>query len=65
MAKKIKLRNTNQGQYFRLKDTETSPVWVRGEFVRGEGKYSCTKFDDTNHEKLMKPTQNIYIGFKF
>ena len=65
MCKKIKLRKTNQGQYFRLKDAETSPVWVRGEFVRDEGKYSCTKFDDCNQEKLMKPTQDIYVGFNF
>lgn len=65
MAKKSKIRNINMGQYFRLKDTETAPVWVRGEYVRSEKKYSCTKFDDCNHEKLMKPTQDIYIGFEF
>lgn len=65
MSKKIKLRKTNQGQYFRLKDEETAPIWVRGEYVCKEGKYFCAKLDDCKHKKLINPTQDIYIGFTF
>ena len=64
--KATKVNKVNQ-TYFKLQDTETAPVWVRGEYIREAGKYSCFKFDDTNHEKLMKGTQTIYIyiGFTF
>lgn len=65
MTKKTHIRNTNQGQYFRLKDSENAPVWIRGEYNRSEGKYSCTRFDDANHESLMKPNRIIFIGFEF
>jgi len=59
------IKNIKQGTYFRLKPIDTAPVWVRGEYNRFCGKYSCYKFDDTNHEKLMKGSQTIYINFTF
>ena len=61
--KATKVNKVNQGTYFKLQDTETAPVWVRGEYIREAGKYSCFKFDDTNHEKLMKTilwTKKVY-----
>lgn len=38
-CKKTKIKNINQGTYF--------------------------KFDDTNHEKFMKGSQDVYINFTF
>jgi hypothetical protein len=64
-CKKTKIKNINQGTYFKLKPTTTAPVWVRGEYERSLGKYSCFKFDDTNHEKFMKGSQDVYINFTF
>lgn len=64
-GKKTKIKNINQGTYFKLKPTTTAPVWVRGEYERSLGKYSCFKFDDTNHEKFMKGSQDVYINFTF
>lgn len=63
--KKTQISKVNQGTYFRLTESDTAPVWIRGEFIREAGKYSCYKFDDTNHEKLMKGTRTIYINFEF
>lgn len=63
--KETKIKNINQGTYFRLKPSDTAPVWVRGEYNRLAGKYSCWEFDDTNHEKLMKGSQTVYINFTF
>lgn len=65
IRKKTKIKNINQGTYFKLKPTTTAPVWVRGEYERSLGKYSCFKFDDTNHEKFMKGSQDVYINFTF
>ena len=59
------INKVKQGTYFKLKDTETAPVWVRGEYIRAERKYSCYKYDDVNHEKMMKGTQTININFTF
>lgn len=64
-CKKTKVNKVNQGTYFKLKPTETAPVWVRGHYDRGSRSYSCYKFDDTNHEKFLKPTRDIYIDFTF
>jgi hypothetical protein len=37
-CKKTKIKNINQGTYFKLKPTTTAPVWVRGEYERSVGK---------------------------
>lgn len=63
--KKTQVKKVNQGTYFKLTESETAPVWVRGEFIREAQKYSCYKFDDVNHEKLMKGTQTIFVDFEF
>lgn len=62
---KTKINKVNRGTYFKLSETESAPVWVRGKFIREAGKFSCYKFDDTNHEKLMKGSQTIFTGFEF
>lgn len=54
-----------QGDFFRLKSTDTAPVWIRGEYVRSERKYSCYKFDDVNHEKLIPGKLEVYTEFEF
>ena len=43
-CKKTKIKNINQGTYFKLKPITTAPVWVRGEYERSLGKYSCINF---------------------
>lgn len=64
---KTKLRNLKRGEMFRLRDSETANVWIKGEYVRegGLNRYSCTKFDDTNHEKHMCGDMEVFYGFTF
>lgn len=59
------LRQLKKGDFFRLKDSETAPVWVRGEYVPAEKRFSTHKFDDINHEVFRKGTAQVYIGFTF
>lgn len=54
-----------KGDFFRLKDSETAPVWVRGEYIREVKKYSTHKFDDVNHEVLRKEDCVVFVGFTF
>lgn len=66
MAKEqIPISKLKKGEYFRLKDSETAPVWVRGEYIPEVKRYSTHKFDDTNHEMLRKGTAQVYVGFIF
>lgn len=60
-----KIKDLNKGDFFRLNDSETAPVWIRGEYVRSEKKYSAYKFNDTNHERLFSPSKEVVIGFEF
>ena len=63
--KQVKIKDVPKGEYIRLKESETSPVWVKGEYCRSEKKYSLHKFDDVNHDSLKKGDSLVYIGFTF
>lgn len=53
------------GTYFKLSPTDSAPVWVRDKFVISASRFSCHKFDDVNHEKLMRGSQTVYVDFEF
>lgn len=38
---KTTVAKLNKGEFFRLSESDTAPVWIRGEYVRSEKKYSC------------------------
>lgn len=59
------VKDLERGEYFRLKDSETAPVWVRGEYIRQTKKYSTHKFDDVNHERLLSGTRKVFVDFIF
>ena len=59
------VKNLKKGEYFKLKAPEQSPVWVRGDYVREAKAYSCTKFDDANHERLFFGSKIIITEFTF
>lgn len=63
-----KIKDLKKGELFRLDarlNNENTPVWVRGEYVRSEKKYSAYKFDDTNHERFFAPGREIVTEFEF
>ncbi len=60
--KKTKINRVNQGTYFKLKPTETAPVWVRDHYDRSSQSH---KYYDSNHEKFFKGNRDIYINFIF
>lgn len=61
----MKLKELKKGDFFKLKDSETAPVWVKGEYVRSEKRYSTHKFDDTNHERFVSGKVDVITGFEF
>lgn len=64
MEKKT-IRELKKGEFFRLTDWENAPVWVRGEYIREEKKYSTYKYDDVNNERLLPGDKEVFIGFTF
>lgn len=62
LAKKA-IRELKKGEFFRLKDSDTAPVWIRGEYFPSEKKYNIYKFDDVNHEALRKGNTMVFVGF--
>ena len=59
------IRKLKKGEFFRLKDSDMAPVWIRGEYVPSEKKFSTHKYDDVNHERLCKGETEVYVGFTF
>ena len=63
--KETRVNKVNQGTYFKLKPTETAPVWVRDHYDKSSKTYACHKYNDSNHEKFLKGTRKIYIDFTY
>lgn len=63
--KETQVNKVNQGTYFKLKPTDTAPVWVRDHYGKSSKTYACHKYDDSNPEKFLKGKRKIYIDFTF
>lgn len=63
--KKTQVNKVNQGTYFKLRPTETAPVWVRGEYDKASKLILAISTMITNHEKFLKGNREIYINFTF
>lgn len=59
------IRSLKKGDFFRLVESDTAPVWVRGEYIREAKKYSTHRFDDVNHERLLGGERVVFVGFTF
>lgn len=64
MEKKT-IQKLKKGDFFRLKGSESAPVWVRGEYIREAKRYSTYKFDDVNHERLLSGDHVVFTSFTF
>lgn len=62
---KKSIRKLKKGELFRLKDSDTASVWVRGEYVPSEKEFSTYQYDDVNHGRLCKGETEVYVGFTF
>lgn len=62
------LKELKKGDWFTLKPIEYpkgSQVYVRGDYIRSDKKYSCCKWSDINSERLLKGTTKVYTDFIF
>ena len=59
------IRELKKGELFRLSDSETAPVWVRGEYIRQPKKNIKHKCDEVNHDRLLSGDKRDNLDFKF
>ena len=59
------IKTLPKGEFFKLSESESAPVWVRGDYDRASRTYSSHKFDDSNHEKFLKGSRAVFTGFTF
>ena len=53
------LSKLKKGEFFRLKNSEKAP----GEYISSARKYSTYKYEDSNHEKLIRGTTKVFVDF--
>lgn len=61
--RKTTIKNLKKGSLFKLKDTESAPIWVRGKYDRSSKKYSTYYFDDVCHERFVKGDTKVFDNF--
>lgn len=54
-----------KGDFIRFRDTDTAPVWIRGDYDRSSRTYSVISFNDACHERFLKGTAKCFIDFDF
>jgi hypothetical protein len=60
----VPLRDLKAGAFFRRKP-DAAKVYVRGEYLPGEKKFSCTDYGDMNREIFLVGTTQVFVGFCF
>lgn len=63
--KKTELRNVKQGEFFRLTNSETAPVWIRNVYDRRIKKFEAYKYDNVNHWSLLSGSRLVYVESEF
>ena len=58
---KTELRKVKEGDFFRLTDNESAPLWVRWYYERSERKFEVYKNDNVNHESFMRGSRTVYV----
>lgn len=63
--KQTELRNVKQGEFFRLANSETAPVWVRGDYNRTSKKFEAYKYYDVNYWNEFRGSRIVFVDFEF
>ena len=63
--KQTELRNVKHGEFFRLANSESAPVWVRGDYNRSSKKFEAYKYYDVNYWNEFSGSRIVFIDFIF
>ena len=59
------LKKVKEGEFFRLKESDTAPVWIKGYYYKPEKVFEAYKFEDTNKEVFLKGSRLVFVDFEF
>ena len=59
------LKSVKPGDYVRLKDSATAPVWIKGQYQADTRTYCLTRADDMNHDTYKAGTATVFVGFTY
>lgn len=63
--KQTELRNVKQGDFFRLANSDTAPVWVRGDYNRSSKKFEVYKYNNVNYWNEFRGSRIVFVDFEF
>lgn len=64
----MKLKELKKGTFFTKKPIEKPDeyqVFIRGEYVRSEKRYECTRFADVNDVQYIRGDKEVFTNFIF
>lgn len=66
------IKELKRGEYFCIREyddstteVKSSAVWIRGEYIPSEKKFSCYRFDDVNDERFFKGDKKVFNDIYF
>lgn len=65
IMRQIEMRRVKRGEFFRLANSESAPVWVRDEYNRSSKKFEAYKYDNVNYWSEFKGSRLVYVDFVF
>ena len=65
IMRQIEMRRVKRGEFFRLANSESAPVWVRDEYNRSSKKFEAYKYDNVNYWGEFKGSRLVYVDFVF
>jgi hypothetical protein len=65
IMQQITVKQAPKGEYIKLRDSESSPVWVRDYYDQSLKKYCLYAFDDVNKCLYVKGSKPVFVGFTF
>lgn len=63
--RQTEMRRVNRGEFFRLANSESAPVWVRDDYNRSSKKFEAYKYDNVNYWSEFKGSRLVYVDFVF
>ena len=63
--KQTELRNVKKGDFFRLANSETAPVCVRGDYNRSSKKFEAYKYNNVNYWNEFRGSRIVFVDFEF
>jgi hypothetical protein len=62
---KTTLKLCPSGEYIKLRNTDSAPIWIKGTYDKATKSYSLYRATDINAEIFRKFDSVVFIGFTY